>query len=109
MSKFVKLTGLWPTKSGRGWSGRLREAVTVPADARLMVLEVREGDRKDRGPTHELVYATDDEGAVPSRPDAPDRAVSAKESAAAVRMQAPSRQRPSNDGMDGFPDDPIPF
>lgn len=107
MTKFTKLTGLWPNKRGNGFNGRLRDAITLPADARLMVLEVRESDRKERGPTHELVWAVEDEATHGERRDASERHVRPAEARAAVEMQRPpSRPAAARDmGLD----DEIPF
>jgi hypothetical protein len=61
VSKFVKLTGLWKNKSGNGYSGGLREDVTIPAGGRVFLFKVKDEDLKPNGPVLELCFVPPDE------------------------------------------------
>jgi hypothetical protein len=43
-SRWVKLTGLWPTKDGDGLTGQLQSHVTVPPGSRLVILPAKQDD-----------------------------------------------------------------
>lgn len=57
MSDFRKITGLWRNRSGKGYSGGLKDEVTIPPGARLFVFKIPEDKRKPNGPELELVWA----------------------------------------------------
>lgn len=62
MSDLVKVSGLWPNKSGKGWGGKLRDAVTIPAGARVMLFDNRGRDnQRDGDPEFSLVYGLPDD------------------------------------------------
>lgn len=87
-----KLTGLWPAKSGRGYTGGLREEVTLPAGARLVLCKIPEDDRKPNGPHLELLWS-EPQGATASFDHDERRGGKVLDQAAvdaAVRSQAPS-------------------
>jgi hypothetical protein len=71
----IKITGLWPTKSGNGWSGR-------SGNTRILVLPVDKSKTDNpRAPDYELLLAPIDEARPLTRlpatepvPDNPDAA-----------------------------------
>ncbi len=48
-ARWIKLTGLWPTKDGEGLTGQLQPHMIVPAGARLVILPPKAEDGADEG------------------------------------------------------------
>ncbi len=43
-ARWIKLSGLWPTKDGEGLTGQLQPHMIVPAGARLVILPPKADD-----------------------------------------------------------------
>lgn len=101
MGKLNKLAGLWPAKSGKGYSGGLREPLELPAGARLVLVKIPEAERRERGPHLELLWSPPP--AATASPDPGERAAGPRpptdaELGWAARTQAPPGWRPGGTG-----------
>lgn len=57
-SNLVRVSGLWKNDGAKGTylAGKINEAITIPAGARIMVF-INEKRESDNHPTHSMVYA----------------------------------------------------
>jgi hypothetical protein len=108
MTDLVKVSRLWANK-GKGWGGKLKESITIPAGARLMLFEETD-KRSDSDADYSLLYAPPDDEQQPNgrggyeprhHPERPSQA----RREAAITSQAPTRTGRHSD-MARMPVDP---